>query len=99
MLATAIQTLLAIIESIAPGATADLVGKIIVALETWIPIIVSEYQALKQPVMNIIAALRGNGAITTDQLDQLDVMEAKLDADFDASSAAADAEDAAAAKP
>lgn len=98
MLATAIQALLTLLQLIAPGATADVVAKIIGALEVWIPIIVQEYQALKQPVMNIIAALRGNGAITPEQLDQLDVMEAQLDADFDASSAAADAEDAA-AKP
>lgn len=95
MLAAAIQSVLAILQVIAPGATADLIAKIIVALETWIPIIIKEYEALKQPVLNIIAALRGNDQVSTEQLNLLDVMEAKLDSDFDASSAAADAEDAA----
>ena len=88
----AIQAILGILQLIAPNATADLITKIITALEVWVPIIVQEYAALKQTVLNIIAALRGNGAITTDQLDQLDPIEAQLDSDFDASSAAADSQ-------
>lgn len=90
----AIQAILAILQTIAPGATADLIAKIITALEVWVPIIIQEYNALKQPVLNVIAALRGNGEITTDQLDQLDKIEAQLDADFDTSSAADDTEEA-----
>lgn len=43
-----------------------------------------------------IAILRNNGEVTTDQLAQLDSMEAQLDAAFDASDAAAQAEDDAA---
>lgn len=90
----AIQAILAILQMIAPGATADLITKIIAALEVWVPIIIQEYNALKQPVLNVIAALRGNGSITTDQLNQLDTIEAQLDTDYDASSAADDAEEA-----
>jgi hypothetical protein len=42
-------------------------------------------------IKNIIAALKTSGPVTTDQLDQLDAIEAKLDADFDAAAAAAGA--------
>lgn len=89
----AIQALLAILQAVAPGASAPLISQIISALETWVPIIVSEYKALAPIVTNIITALRSNGTITTDQLDQLDVMEAAIDAAFDAAESKAEAED------
>ena len=78
------------------SAASSVIVGIINALTTLIPIIVKEAQDLAPIVKNVIAALRGNGSITTDQLDQLDAMEATLDAGFDASSTKADAEDAAA---
>lgn len=89
----AIQALLAILQAVAPGATSSLISKIIAALEAWVPIIVAEYKALAPIVTNVIAALRGNGDVTPAQLDQLDAMEAQLDAAFDAAEAKAEAED------
>ena len=57
-------------------------------LEQAIPIAVQEGEALVTPIKNIIAALRASGPVTADQLAALDTAEAKLDADFDAASAA-----------
>ena len=57
-------------------------------LEQAIPVAVQEGEALVTPIKNIIAALRASGPVTPDQIDQLDAAEAKLDADFDAASAA-----------
>jgi hypothetical protein len=89
----AIAALLEMLQLIAPGATADLIVKIVTVLEAWIPIIIKEATDLTPIVKNVIAALRGNGTITTEQLDQLDTMEATLDAAFDKAISDAEAAD------
>lgn len=102
--ATIIIGLLGLIEQILPsivsGASAATIVKIIGILEQAIPLAIEVGEELVTPIRNIIAALRASGGLTTDQLDQLDTLEAKLDADFDAAAAADEAADApAAAKP
>ncbi len=90
------QAVIVLINMIAPGATGSLIAKIIDALVTLVPIVVKEARDLAPMVKNIIAALRGNGEVSTEQLDQLDAMESQIDAAFDASDAKAQAEDDAA---
>ena len=92
----AVQILLTLVNSLVPGATTTIITKIVDALVTLVPIIIKEAQDLTPIIRNIITLLRGNGEVTTEQLDQLDAMEAQLDAAFDASDAKAQAEDAAA---
>lgn len=89
----ALQILAELLPNIVSGATADTITKIIAILEQAIPLAIQVGEDLVNPIKNIIAGLKGSGAITPDQLDQLDVMEAKLDADFDAAAAAAQAAD------
>jgi hypothetical protein len=85
--------LLQIISQISGNATVDLIARIISALEILIPLIKDEIQTLYPIVQNIIAALRGNGEITQDQMDALDKAESALDDQFDAANAAAMAEE------
>lgn len=88
------NAVLALIEALLPaGTNAVLIGKIIDALIALYPIISQEYKDLMPIVKNIIVALRSDPSTTTAQLDALDVMEAQLDADFDAAATAAEAED------
>src|SRR5690242_14824884 len=69
------------------------IAKVINTLVQAVPIIIQEVKDMVGPVQNIIAALRSNSAITPEQLDQLDTLEAQLDANFDAAAAAAQAQD------
>jgi hypothetical protein len=79
------------------GGAAGTAAEVIAILEQAVPLAVQVGEALATPIRNIIAALRASGAVTVEQLDQLDTLEAKLDADFDAAAEAAEAADAAAA--
>ena len=86
--------LLALIEEIGPATAAGgMVAKIIAALETLIPIMTQAVSNLVPIVKSVITALRSNSNVSSDQLDQLDAIEAKIDADFDADSAKAEAEE------
>jgi hypothetical protein len=99
MLTTIITAILALLTEIAPAvSTASVVAKIIANLVALLPAIVQEAKDLAPTVKNIIATLRGNAATTPEQLDQLDAIEAPIDAAFDAAATAALAEDAAAEK-
>ena len=85
MISTALTALLAVLVQIAPNiGIPSVIVSIISALENIIPIVVKEFQDVAPMVKNIIAALKNNDSVTQDQLDQLDVLEAKLDADFEA---------------
>lgn len=74
------------------------VGKIIAMLEALVPALISEAKDLYPTVKDIIATLKGSSHITKEQLDSLDAIETKIDADFDTALAKAEAEDAAVAK-
>lgn len=93
-----VTTLITAIEGELPAimsaATAATITKWIGVLEEAIPLAIEVGEELVTPIKNIIAALKQGGAVTTDQLDQLDQIEAKLDAAFDAAAAAAAAADA-----
>lgn len=95
-----VAPIIALLAQIAPAvSTLGAVGNVIATLTALVPAIVREASDLIPTVKNIIATLRGTDAITPEQLNQLDVIEAKIDADYDAASAAAKAEDDAASKP
>lgn len=49
---------------------------------------------LKQPVQNIITALRNNPALTQAQLDELDKLEEQADAEFDEAAKASGVDEA-----
>lgn len=95
MIVQLLQFVAAILPQVLSGGAASTAANIIGILQQIIPIAISTEQALVQPIQNIIAALKASGAVTTDQLDALDTMEAQLDAAFDAVAAAATAADAA----
>lgn len=95
-----IPAILALLSEIAPAASSvSLIGKIIDSLTALLPAVVQEAKDLAPTIKNVIVTLRGNSATTPEQLDQLDTIEAKLDADFDAAATAAQAEDSGAPPP
>jgi hypothetical protein len=103
------QAILALIELILPQlgtatATVALVEKFIAAITALIPIVVQEYKDLVPIMKSMIAAARnmvsGNSmdpATIAAMLDQLDIAEAQLDADYETAAALAAKEDAEAA--
>ncbi len=94
IIVTALSILAELVPSLASGATAATITKIITLLEQVIPLAIQVGEDLVGPIRNIIAMLQSSGLLTPAQLDALDVIEAKLDADFDAAAAAAAAADA-----
>lgn len=104
------QAILALIELILPQlgtatATVSLVEKFIAAIVALTPMLVQEYKDLVPILKNMIAAARnlisGNSmdpTTTAAMLDQLDVAEAALDADYETAAALAAKEDAEADK-
>ena len=93
-MSTIIVAIVSLLASIAPLVTNNgSIAKIIQTLTDLIPLIVKEISDIVPMVKNIIAALKGNPEVTQEQIDSLDQMSAKLDAEFDAAAAAAQAED------
>ena len=81
----AIVALLAIIAQIAPSiGIPSVVVSIITMLENIVPIAVKEIQDAVPIIKNIIEALRNNDAVTEDQWNQLDALETRIDAEFEA---------------
>lgn len=90
---TAILTyLLSSIPQIAGNA--KLVAEGVSAMVALYPIAKSEFQDLQPIVKNVIAVLRSDPSAMPATLDQLDAVEAKLDADYEEAAALAAAEDA-----
>jgi hypothetical protein len=90
-----ITPLLALLQQLAPGATATVISQIISILTALIPILIQEYKDLLPIVQNVIAVLQQSGEITDDQWDTLDAMSAQYDAEFTAALNAAEAQDSA----
>lgn len=80
----ALQAVLALIQQILPllGGPIPLVGVILKALTTWLPLIQMEIATVYEPVKQIIAALH-NSEITQAQKIELKALDAKLDAAFE----------------
>lgn len=92
-----LATLLSILVDVAGVAnSASTVAKIIAALVELLPLLGKEIMDLKPMVSNIINALSSNPSTTPEQLVQLEAVNAKADAAFEAAARAALAEDAAA---
>ncbi len=91
----AITALLQIIQTVVlPNLnSASTIATVITAIEQLVPIVLQGAQSLVPFIKNIVASLRGNGEITTEQLDALDTLEAQLDAAFDAAADAAEKQD------
>ncbi len=92
---TAFTAILALLQQLLPlissgSASSGVVGTIIGVLKTWLPLITTEITALYEPLKNIITVLQGSGLVTAQQIADLRVMDAKIDADFDAASAGLD---------
>ena len=92
-MSAAIVAFLAVIGQIASSLGVGQIGSIIGLLEQVIPLLIKEATDVVPLVQNIINALKSNTAITQDQLDALQVLETKYDADFEAAATAAQAED------
>lgn len=98
MMSSVVATAVALIAQIMPyvtGASAAVgtVGKVIALMESIVPPLIQEGRDLIPTVKNIISTLRGASTATKEQLDQLDAIEAKIDAGFDAAAGAAETED------
>ena len=94
MISTAIQTLLALIEALLPTigvASTSVIEKIVAALVQIVPIIAANASNFLTPVKNIIAALSATPATNAAQLGQLQVLDAQVDAAFEAAAASTDA--------
>lgn len=91
----AITALLQLIQTVVlPNLNStSVIAKVITTIEQLVPVILAGAQSLVPIVQNIIEALRGSGVITTEQLDQLDTLEAQLDDAFDAAADAAEKQD------
>lgn len=93
MFATAIETLLTLIEGLLPelgvSSAANVVNQILNALIVIVPIIAQNAQNFLTPVKNIIAALQSSGAVTPAQMSALQALDAQVDAAFEAAATAA----------
>lgn len=93
-MSAAIIALLSVIAQIATSAGVAQIASIVTTLEAIIPVLIKEYQDVAPMIKNIIDALKGNVAITPEQVTQLETMDAQVDQEFEAAAAAAQAEDA-----
>lgn len=84
----AITAILTLLEQLLPAITGAsdgaLIDTVLKALIGMLPFIVQEVTDLVGPVKNIINALSENPATTSDQLSQLQALQAKVDAAFEA---------------
>lgn len=91
-----VPLVLALLQQIVPQlgtANAEIITKIISGLEVLIPLLVKEYQDLVPMVQNVISTLKNNNVVTQDQWNTLDVLEQKLDSDFEVAATQALADD------
>lgn len=87
----ALTLLLTVIAQIVPSLSLPAsITPIITTLIELIPILIKEFQEVVPIVRNIIAGLKENSVITPEQLQQLDELEAKIDAEFEAAVAMPD---------
>lgn len=84
-----LNIILNLVQNLTDNKTVD---RIVSLLEQWIPVILKEAQDLIPIVTGIIASLRGSDVLTPDQINAIDALNAKVDADFDAAAAAFEAE-------
>lgn len=76
------------------AGNAKLVAEAVAAMAALYPIAKAEFQDLQPIIKNAIAAFRADPSAMPATLDQLDQLEAKLDADYEEAAALAAAEDA-----
>lgn len=76
----AVEALLPMLSSVSSGQ----VQKVIDLLDRVIPFAARLGMDLIVPIQNIIAALKGNGSVTADQIAALEAQSAALDAALDA---------------
>lgn len=86
---SALALILQLVGDVSSNSTA--IGKIIAWLEQLVPLIITEVETVLPMVKNIIGALKNSDAITDDQLEALDKLEADTDAAFEAAALAAGA--------
>ena len=80
---TVIDSVLPVVSTIAPAG----VGSIINLVSEILPIAVQEATNLVTPIKNIITALQGNASTTPEQMTQLAILDAQVDAAFEAAAA------------
>ena len=91
----ALTAVLALLQQLLPlitagSASSGVVATVVGVLKTWLPLITAEITGLYDPVKNIITTLQSSGALTPSQIADLKVLDAKVDADFEAASAGLD---------
>lgn len=87
----ALTAVLALIQQALPLIQAGgQVASVISTLESIIPLVISEVQALYQPIKNIITALQQGGGLTPAQITQLQALDKQVDDAFDAATSGLD---------
>ena len=81
---TVIESILPVVSTIAPAG----LGSIINLVSEILPIAVQEATSLVTPIKNIITALQGNASTTPEQMAQLAILDAQVDAAFEAAAVA-----------
>lgn len=92
-----IPLLVGLLGQIVPaiGGNSALISVVVQGLVQLVPLLTQEFKDLLPIVQGIIADLKGNAAVTPDDMATLDALNAQVDAAFDVAAAAATAEDAA----
>jgi hypothetical protein len=88
-IATAIVSMLSALLPVLTGVASPTIDAVINVLIALIPEAVNEVQQVGPIIASIIAALRGNTAITQAQLEALAAVETQYDAAFEAAATAA----------
>lgn len=91
-MSAALQAVLALIQQVLPllGQSTGLAGVIIQALTKWLPLIVMEVEAVREPIKNIIEVLNSSDEVTPAQFVKLKELDAAVDAAFESAVAGLD---------
>jgi hypothetical protein len=86
-----ITIVLNLIERVLPLITGGgAAGSVISMLESILPLVVTEVQALYTPIKNIITALQSSGALTPDEITQVQALDKQIDDAFTTATAGLD---------
>lgn len=87
----ALTAVLALVGQVLPLITVGgAAGSVISTLEAILPLVISEVSALYTPIKNIITALQSSGALTPDEITQVQALDKQVDDAFTAASVGLD---------
>lgn len=88
---SAITIVLSLIEQVLPLITGGgAAGSVVSMLESILPLVISEVSSLYTPIKNIITALQSSGALTPDEITQVQALDKQVDDAFATATAGLD---------